>query len=54
MHVTLERVMAAFRREVPDRVPMFDAMIDPNVVDADPALEAAYADLVDRSTSTAR
>jgi hypothetical protein len=26
---SLERVMAAFRREIPNRVPIFEAMIDP-------------------------
>ncbi len=43
---SLERVMAAFRREVPDRVPMFEAMIDPHVVDGI-LPGGSYADLVD-------
>jgi uroporphyrinogen decarboxylase len=43
---SLERVMAAFRREVPDRVPIFEAMIDPHVVDGI-LPGGSYADLLD-------
>ncbi len=41
-----ERVMAAFRREIPDRVPIFEAMIDPGVVDGI-LPGGSYADLVE-------
>jgi uroporphyrinogen decarboxylase len=41
-----ERVMAAFRREEPDRVPIFEPMIDPKVVGAI-LPGGTYADLVD-------
>ena len=41
-----ERVMAAFRREVPDRVPAFEAMIDPRVIEGI-LPGGTYADLVD-------
>ena len=41
-----ERVMAAFRREEPDRVPIFEFMIDPKVID--PILPGgSYPDLVE-------
>ena len=41
-----ERVMAGFRREVPDRVPVFEAMIDPRVIEGI-LPGGTYPDLVD-------
>ncbi len=45
-----ERVVAAFRRQEPDRVPIFELMIDPKVIDA--ILPGATFTEIERKTVT--